>query len=180
MDDAIRRWKRLVNVPKSIFTPSLSGKNRLNNTYLRYLFIAQTIEYLAHKFLFENESYIADEIITEAVSCTSWRLGSRTCIELNTLLHEMSIGLGLLEAKDLGIYESMSLKRSEDGNEYYLSPIQRHAGFAFKLSDRGWTSYQNQEYQILVAQLQSSRIGRYVSYAAVIVAVIATIIAIFK
>lgn len=181
MDKLIKRWKELVAVPKSILTPSLSGKSRLDNSYLRYMFIAQTIEYLAHKTIFEGEIYIGGQIIAEAIiSNSSWRLGNRTCKEIELMLLEMATGLELLEAKDLGTYETTGIKSIDDNGKCIWSKVTRHCGFSYALSEKGWESYRKQEYQILLAQLQTSRINRFTAYAALVISVIAALFTMFS
>lgn len=181
MDKLIQRWKELVAVPESILTPSLSGRSRLNNSYLRYMFIAQTIEYLAHKAIFDGEIYISSRIITYAIiPKSSWRLGNRTYKELELMLLEMAIGLELLEAKDLGTYETVGIKSIDDNGKCTCGKVTKHSGFSYALSEKGWKSYRNQEYQILLAQLQASRINRFTAYAALLISVIVALFTMFS
>lgn len=176
MEEIRKRWERLIHVPKSILTPSLSGRKRLDNSYLRFLFIAQAIEYLAHKSIFEKETFIGGQIINQAVALTSWRLGNMTCAQLDLLLVEMAVGLQLLEFRDLGTRDTIDYKGMDKDGNIIVENVKAHCGFAYSLSERGWESYRNQEYQILAAQLQSTRISRLISYIAVGVSVIALII----
>lgn len=181
MEEIRKRWERLTHVPKSILTTSLSGRKRLNNSYLRFLFIAQTIEYLAHKSIFEKETFIGGRIISEAVALTYWRLGNITCAQLDLMLVEMAVGLQLLEVRDLGTHDTIDYKGVDnDGNIIIVENVKAHCGFAYSLSERGWESYKNQEYQILAAQLQSTRISRLVSYIAVGVSVIALVVSLLS
>ena len=176
MEEAIKRWERLTYVPKSILTPSLSGKKRLNNSYLRFLFIAQTIEYLAHKSIFEKETFIGGQIITEAVALTYWRLGNISCAQLDLMLAEMAVGLELLDAKDLGTYDTIDYKGVDKDGNFIVENVKAHCGFAYTLSEKGWEAYRSQEYTKLVAQLQSTRIRRIVSYIALAVSIMAVFI----
>ena len=180
MAEFAKRWEQLMYVPKSLLTPSLSGKKRLDNSYLRYLFIAQVIEYLAHKSIFHNENSVGGRIISQAVATTSWMLGNMTIQQLDLMLQEMTVGLKLLDASDLGTYDTIGIKSVDENGEYVLGKVKSHCGFAYSLSERGWESYRKQEYQILIVQLQSSRIGRFVSYSAIILSVIAIIITLCK
>ena len=100
MDEFAKRWEQLMYVPKSLLTPSLSGKKRLDNSYLRYLFIAQVIEYLAHKSIFHNENSVGGRIISQAVATTSWMLGNMTIQQLDLMLQEMTVGLKLLRSEE--------------------------------------------------------------------------------
>lgn len=176
MYEFVNRWEQVIYIPKSLLTPSLSGKKRLNNSYLRYLFIAQVIEYLANKSIFYNENSVGGQIISKAVATTSWKLGNMTIQQLDLMLQEMTVGLKLLDASDLGTYDTIGLKSIDENGQYVFGKVKSHCGFAYSLSGQGWESYRKQEYQILIAQLQSSRIGRFVSYCAIILSVKAIII----
>lgn len=92
----------------------------------------------------------------------------------------MTVGLKLLDASDLGTYDTIGIKSVDENGKYVLGKVKSHCGFAYSLSERSWESYRKQEYQILVAQLQSLRIGRFVSYSAIILSVIAIIITLCK
>ena len=90
----------------------------------------------------------------------------------------MSEGLGLLDREDLGYTEVENpLFLIDKTNPQF---IKKHNGFHYSLSEKGWNSYQNQEFQILASNLLASNINRFISYAAVIIAFVALIVTYFK
>ena len=164
--NAQERKKLLTETSTNILTPNLGKGFHFLSAYHRIQFIAKVIEYLVSKYPIEN---IAGNIILEAVCKTSWYLGLFPSEEqLKILLIEMATKLDLLEIEELG-----SIKIS---NPMYFfdksqpKEINKFLGYSYKLSLKGWESYQKQEYQILAAKLKEARISRYVSYTAVVIA----------
>lgn len=86
--------KELVSTHSSILTTTLGKGKHLHNSYLRTLFIARVIDYLAEKAIFSKIIQIPDSIIIDAV-CESSHILSYTQTQeiLGCLLYEMSDGL---------------------------------------------------------------------------------------
>ena len=171
--------KELIKTNTSIVTPNLGSGNHLHYTYLRISFIAKTIDYLANRSIFSNIDKIEGSVIRSAVASTSWLLAHiPSASSLDILLFEMSEGLGLLDREDLGYTEVENpLFLIDKTNPQF---IKKHNGFHYSLSEKGWNSYQNQEFQILASNLLASNINRFISYAAVIIAFVALIVTYFK
>lgn len=95
--------KKLVSTHSSILTTTLGKGKHLHNSYLRTLFIARVIDYLAEKAIFSKIIQIPDSIIIDAV-CESSHILSYTQTQeiLGCLLYEMSDGLELLDREDIG------------------------------------------------------------------------------
>lgn len=171
--------KKLVKTNTSIISPNLGKGNHLHYTYLRISFIAKTIDYLAQLSTFSNIGKMEGSVIGEAVCSTSWLLNNIPSADsIDLLLFEMSEGLGLLDREDLGYVEVENPLSLIDTSK--PSHIKKHVGFNYSLSEKGWSSYQSQEFQILSANLLSSNISRFVSYAAVIIAFIALLVTYFQ
>lgn len=175
----IKLKTRLIQTSTNIITPTLGKGNHLHYSYLRVLFIAKTIDYLAEMSIFSHIQKIDGSLITDAVCETSKLLGiSPSENSLYMLLYEMSEGLCLLDREDMGSVEVENPAYLIDKTKPRY--ITKHLGFKYSLSEKGMRSYQNQEYQILAAELQSARISRFVSYSAVIIAFIALVISFFR
>ena len=113
--------------------------------------------------------YIAGDIILDAVSKHSWYLLSVPSYnQLKLLLLEVALGLGLLEVEELGAMKVSNPLHIIDRNQ--PAEINQFLGHKFKLSSKGWESYRKQEYQILASNLFAARLGRCVSYMALLVA----------
>lgn len=148
----------LVNTNTSLLTPHLGKGNHLFHNYLRFSFIAKVIEYLGHQSVFCQTEKIETTIICRAVCQTSISLNYLPTVDqLHALLYEMTVGLKLLTHSVV------------DSKTILLS-----------LSEKGWEAYRNQEFQILAANLKSAMIGRFVSYIALFVSIIALVVAFFS
>lgn len=166
--------KKLVSTHSSILTTTLGKGKHLHNSYLRTLFIARVIDYLAEKAIFSKIIQIPDSIIVDAV-CESSHILSYTQTQeiLGCLLYEMSDGLELLDREDIGDITVENPAYCFDKTE--PSTIKKHLGFKYSLSKKGFESYQEQKFQILAANLLSTRISRFVSYTALAIAFLAFI-----
>lgn len=173
------KFRKLLTEPSSSILSASNSKNWiLFNTYLRMSFIAKVIDYLAHKSIYTKMEEIGGDIIIEAVCNTSKQLAYiPSNIQLLCLLHEMSeVGLGLLESHDLGEKE-MDVPILED-NKLIMKKQLVHQGFSYSLSIAGWEAYKTQKFQITFIEMLSARIGRIVSYSAILLSIIAIIVAI--
>lgn len=183
-DDDIKRYlelrEALCETSTTIVTPNL-GKwwhRHLFYSYLRFIFIAKVIDYLAFNKIFSELSELPGDIITRSVCKTSWLLNTIIpASHIDILLFEMSEGLKLLDRRNLG-------NGTAPNPMYHLDKTQPkekefHKGFMYSLSKKGMEAYSNQTYHILASNLYSSRIGRCVSYIALGVAVATMIITYF-
>ena len=87
------------------------------------------------------------------------------------LLIEVAVGLELLEIEKAGTMKVPNPLYGIYTNQE--KEIEKFLGYNFKLSNKGWESYQKQEYQILASNLFAAKISRYVAYIALIVALLA-------
>lgn len=180
-DDILKYFelrKKLISTDTSIITPLLGKGKHLHNAYLRALFIAKVIDFLAEKAIFSKIIELPDDIIITAVSNSSRILSfTQTQEILQCLLYEMSDGLELLDRTDLGVVKVPNPAYQFDKNQ--PPEIEKHRGFNYMLSEKGFKAYQKQEFQILATNLISARISRVVSYSALLIALAAFIVRLF-
>jgi len=179
--DTLIKFRKILTEPtSSILSPSNSKTSVLTNTYLRMSFIAKVIDYLAHYSIYAKMEKIGGDIIIEAVCNTPKQLSLiPSNLQLLCLLHEMSeVGLGLLDSHDLGEKE-MEVSILKD-DKLIIKKQLVHQGFSYSLSVSGWEAYKTQKYQIILAEMLSARIGRVVSYSAILLSIIAIIVALLK
>lgn len=180
IDTAIKFRKLLTEPSSSILSAANCKKGVLSNTYLRISFIAKVIDYLAHKSIYNKIDRIGGDVIIEAVCNSSKQLSLiPTNEQLECLLHEMSeVGLGLLDSYDLGKMD-IELPTIEDG-KVEIKNKSVHQGFSYSLSVSGWEAYKTQKYHIIFTEMLSARIGRIVSYSAILLSIIAIIVTLIK
>ena len=163
----------LTNTETDIVTPNLGKGFHYISSFHRIQFIAKTLEYMVYMAMNYGINYVSEGILLEAVCRTSWYLNMVVSIDnLKKLLIEMSAGLELLDIK---IPENNT-------NDSKNSPINNNlfSDSEYKLSIKGWRSYQKQEYQILLSNLMASRISRIVSYIALFISFVAFFVTLFK
>lgn len=143
--------------------------------YHRIQFIAKVIEYTVYLDFIYGIEKVSGKIILEAVGKTSWYLNlCPSYRQLEMLLKEVAVGLGLLEYEKSG---TVKVPNPLYGiNVDQEKEIEKFLGYNFSLSNKGWESYQKQEYQILASNLFAAKISRYVSYTALILALLAIIV----
>lgn len=180
IEEYLRLRNLLTSTSTTILTPNL-GKwwhRHLFYSYLRFLFIAKVIDYLAYKKIFSKIEELPGDIITMSVCKTSWLLDTIIpASHIDILLFEMSEGLKLLNRRDLGtemVANPMYLIDKTQPKEKEI-----HKGFMYSLSEEGLETYANQTYHILASNLYSSRLGRFISYIALGVAFVTMIITFF-
>lgn len=169
----------LVDTTTDIITPNLGNGFHLRSSFHRFQFIAKVLEYMAYMKTICGIEEISGDIILDAVCKHSWYLNFvPTNNKLKLLLLEISLGLGLLEVKDLGTIKVSNPLHQIDRSQ--PKEIEKFLGHKFRLSPKGWESYSKQEYQILAANLFAARLGRCVSYIALLVALISLLIRCFS
>lgn len=177
--DDIRKNDKLVELlttPKTdLLTPHLGKGNHLINSYYRIQFIAKVIEYMVYLASVYGIKKVSGEIILEAVGKTSWYLNlCPSYRQLEMLLIEVAVGLELLEIEKAGTIKVPNPLYGISANQE--TEIDKFLGYNFKLSNKGWESYKKQEYQILASNLFAAKISRYVSYTALIIALLSFLV----
>ena len=177
--DDIRKNDELIELltttKTDLLTPHLGKGNHLINSYHRIQFIAKVIEYMVYLASTHGIKKVNGKIILETVGKTSWYLNlCPSYRQLEMLLIEVAVGLELLEIENAGTIKVPNpfygIKVDQE------KEIDKFLRYNFKLSNKGWESYQKQEYQILASNLFAAKISRYVAYIALIVALFALLV----
>lgn len=174
IEDIQKNKKKLTNTNTDLLTPHLGNGSHLIASYHRVQFIAKVIEYMVYMHSIRGIEKVHGDAIIDAVADTSLYLRLYPSQrQLEELLIEMSFGLELLECENLGtINVPVGIYNQEN--------IKMFLGCNFKLSLEGWQSYRQQEYQILASNLHAAKISRWVSYVAVIIALLTLFVSIYS
>ena len=168
----------LTTTKTNLLTPHLGKGFHLIKSYYRIQFIAKVIEYMVYLASFYRIEKVSGKNILEAVGKTSWYLNfCPSYHQLEMLLIEVAVGLELLEIENAGTIKAPNPLYGIYTNQE--KEIEKFLGYSFKLSNKGWESYKKQEYQILASNLFATKISRYVSYTALIIALLSFLVKMF-
>lgn len=170
---------KLTETTTNIITPNLGKGFHLISSYYRFQFIAKVIEYMVSMKMAYGIDELDGKTILDAVcKHTKYLLFVPSEDQLKLLMLEVSIGLGLLEDEELGTIKVSNPLHLIDKSQ--PAEINQFLGHKFRLSSKGWESYSKQEYQILASNLFAARLGRCVSYIALLIALISLLIRCFS